>query len=72
MPFDKYKTCKDCPDRIIGCHSTCDGYKSRCEEQKRINETRRAMNNSIAPTDHREQVGINYYKRKRKEKIYKR
>lgn len=72
MAFDKYKTCKDCPDRASGCHDGCEGYKARCQKQKEINETRRAMNNSIAPTYHREQVSINYYKRQKKEKIYKR
>lgn len=74
--FDKYKACKDletgadCPDRIGGCHDTCDGYKFRCQKQKEINQKIKASR--IAPTAHRERVSINFYKRKKKEKIYKR
>ena len=37
--IDKFKTCKDCPDRSImpNCHSTCEGYLARCKQ----NEERR-------------------------------
>lgn len=72
MSFDKYKTCKDCPDRSVNpaCHDTCDGYKFRCQKQKEINDRRRADN--LAPTAHREQVSINFYKRQKKYKIYRR
>lgn len=40
MSFDKFKTCKDCPDRTIqpNCHTTCEGYIYRCK----INEERKA------------------------------
>lgn len=70
--FDKYKTCKDCPDRSIDppYHDACEGYKVRCEKQKEINDNRRASKS--VPTAHREKVSINFYKRKKKEKIYKR
>lgn len=38
--IDKFKTCKDCPDRSISpnCHNTCEGYLERCrknEERKK-------------------------------------
>lgn len=26
--------CKDCDDRAIGCHSTCDKYRQFAEERK--------------------------------------
>lgn len=26
--------CKDCPDRILGCHTTCEKYKCYKEEYK--------------------------------------
>ena len=40
MEFDKFKTCKDCPDRRAqpNCHTDCEGYLARCEELKRIKE----------------------------------
>ena len=68
--FDKYKTCKGCPDRVGGCHDDCDGYKSRCEKQKEINDNRRASNN--VPTAQHERANINFYKKQKKAKIFKR
>ena len=76
--FDKYKACKDlktgedCPDRSVtpACHDTCDGYKFRCQKQKEINDNRRAS--KCAPTANREKININYYKKQKKYKIYKR
>lgn len=35
--FDKEKSCKDCPDRKVGCHSTCEGYLKRCKKRDEIN-----------------------------------
>lgn len=29
-------TCKDCPDREVGCHSTCEKYKKWKEEHDRV------------------------------------
>lgn len=26
--------CKDCGDRVVGCHSTCDKYKQFADERK--------------------------------------
>ena len=26
--------CKDCVDRAVGCHSTCDKYKQFADERK--------------------------------------
>ena len=37
--------CKDCGDRVIGCHSTCDKYKQFANERKeyvrKVNACRR-------------------------------
>ena len=31
--------CKDCPDREVGCHSTCEKYKAfRAEKDREIEE----------------------------------
>lgn len=27
--------CKDCPDRVVGCHSTCQKYLEARDEHKR-------------------------------------
>lgn len=42
--FDKTKSCKDCPDRCVSpnCHSTCEGYLYRCEQNKQRREKERA------------------------------
>lgn len=40
--IDKYKTCKDCPDRIMGCHSTCEGYLQRKQHNKKIADERKS------------------------------
>lgn len=39
--FDKFKTCKDCPDREVGCHSKCEGYLDRRNNIDEINKLRR-------------------------------
>lgn len=64
MAFDKFKSCKHCPDRASGCHDDCDGYKARCEKQAEIN--RKIKASKIAPTEHHEKIVIDYYKRKKK------
>lgn len=38
---DKYKSCKDCPDRSVRCHSTCEGYLERVQHNKELAEHRR-------------------------------
>jgi hypothetical protein len=40
--IDKEKTCKDCPDRVVGCHSSCEGYLHRVQRNKVIAENRKA------------------------------
>lgn len=30
--------CKDCPDRQIGCHSTCERYKEQSEQRRKEQE----------------------------------
>ena len=34
--------CKECPERTVGCHSTCERYKAEVEENRKENERRRA------------------------------
>lgn len=42
--FDKYKSCKGCPDRwcegTTSCHSTCEGYLSRVKQNEKKREER--------------------------------
>lgn len=33
--------CKDCPDRVVGCHSSCEKYKAFREECDRNREQRK-------------------------------
>ena len=33
--------CKDCPDRVLGCHSVCEKYKQFHEERTRELEQKR-------------------------------
>ena len=42
--IDKFKSCKDCPDRSVepNCHNTCEGYLARCEKSKKIREQKDA------------------------------
>ena len=38
MLIDKFKTCKDCPDRCVSpnCHMTCEGYLHRVKAGEAI------------------------------------
>ena len=40
--FDKYKSCKDCPDRTVepNCHTTCEGYLFRCQKTLESKESK--------------------------------
>ena len=40
---DKFKTCKDCPDRCVDpkCHDKCEGYKYRCEKNAKVKAERK-------------------------------
>ena len=33
--------CKDCPKRVLGCHSTCAEYKEFSDTSQQINKQRR-------------------------------
>ena len=35
--------CKDCPDRHIGCHSTCDRYAEFCRENQEQKDAIKAI-----------------------------
>lgn len=36
-----FKSCKDCPDRAVGCHDICEKYKTACAENERFNRLKR-------------------------------
>ena len=38
------KPCKDCKDRHIGCHSTCEKHKQVTDLNRQISEARRKDN----------------------------
>lgn len=38
--------CKDCPDRIPGCHDSCDRYKEWKSQLEKLNEARREYDRS--------------------------
>ena len=73
--FDKYEACKDletgadCPDRKLGCHDICDGYKFRCEKQAKINRNRKAS--MKVPTAHCKMARLNFYKHQKRYRQYK-
>lgn len=57
--------CKDCPDRVQGCHGNCEKYKefrARCEELRANNFRRRDVNSYI----------INGYVQRRERAVKKR
>ena len=62
-----YKTvspCKDCPDRYIGCHSTCEKYIEWRKNEKQYNDGIKFKQNIERI---KEEHAIEYqYKRKRK------
>ena len=62
--FDKYKSCKGCPDRVAACHDECDGYQFRCREREEIRKKEKAR--KIIPTAHHVQVVTDFYKRQKK------
>lgn len=41
--MNKFKTCKDCPDRTVepNCHDKCKGYKARQEQNAKLVEAKR-------------------------------
>ena len=40
----KKAPCKDCPNRQVGCHSTCEKYIEYKKESDRIREEKHAQN----------------------------
>lgn len=54
--------CKDCPDRQVGCHSTCEKYITFAKEKREQNE-------SIKKARHEESLYYTPHKRYIKEKI---
>ena len=34
------RSCKDCPDRYVGCHAQCPDYKAMVERNRKIQEAR--------------------------------
>ena len=42
--------CLNCPDRVVGCHATCEKYQSYDEKQKAYNEfIRQNKEKSLSP-----------------------
>ena len=35
--------CKDCPDRVVGCHSTCERYKEWKAEKDQERDARKVQ-----------------------------
>ena len=33
--------CKDCPDRVIGCHPNCQAYKDYCDKMRNYHKRRK-------------------------------
>ena len=56
--MDKFKTCKDCPDRTIepNCHENCEGYNYRKSENEKLYEERKKRCDYMAFKGH----AINY------------
>lgn len=38
------KACKDCVERVVGCHANCERYQADVERQKEINANRHQEN----------------------------
>lgn len=68
MP-DPGKPCKDCTDRVLHCHSTCERYKQYKEaiEQNKAELNERKAENDFAYSVKRE-VRKRYNKRRAKDK----
>lgn len=70
--IDKFKTCKDCPDRTIqpNCHTTCEGYLARCKKNEEIRKAKAedydmrqfdgARTNNLRKLKHKKATGKNY------------
>lgn len=68
--MDKFKTCKACPDRVVGCHGTCEGYQFRCKEREEF--LRKQRESKWKPTDHHIKASLNTLKKQKKLIGYKR
>lgn len=53
--------CRDCPDRNVGCHSSCEKYLLASKENEKVLEARRQMDRSYKY--HNDVVIKNRYKR---------
>lgn len=40
--------CKDCTDRYVGCHSTCESYKQYQEENEKARKAVREANQTMS------------------------
>lgn len=57
--------CHDCPDRKVGCHSTCEKYLLATKENEKALEARRRID--ISDKYHNDVVIKNHYKRIKKQ-----
>lgn len=60
--------CKDCPDRIVGCHSTCNKYKQYRVEQDAQNKAIREQNERQVVLSKGSWTGDSYFRRGRHRK----
>ena len=40
-------SCKDCPNREVGCHATCEKYNKEADEWRKINKQMHSDNDYI-------------------------
>jgi hypothetical protein len=69
----KIECCYNCPDRYVGCHSSCETYKTQraeldqtnAEKRKKYEVTQR-LNSELADSCAKNQRRTNYRNRRRK------
>jgi hypothetical protein len=45
--FDKYKSCQGCPDHVLGCRTTCEGWAYRESLKPALYAARLAYHNGV-------------------------
>lgn len=59
--------CKDCPDRQVGCHSTCEKYiefKKEADEQRQERIARSEINQFVRESNERRYKRFRNHKRR--------
>ena len=60
--------CKDCPDRAVGCHSTCTKYQEFRKQQDAENEAIKKHNEQQVVLSKGSWTGDSYFRRGRRKK----